>query len=256
MQHPTAIVLTLLTTTGWLSLFSSAIASDEAPSQLIAQATRPVTVISTGDGDTLRINRNGQGVTVRLACIDAPESDQPGGQAAAQRLSQLLPHGTVVQVRSLDTDRYGRDIAEVYVNNQIVNLTLVEEGYAVVYDRYLNTCGTNQEWYLAAEQRAIAARQNFWAQADPTMPWDWRQGQAAQPSSSPLTFPTTSPSQSSQATSPSTTTTSSFPSCVTSDCDCAHFSTQAEAQQLLNAFAGDPHRLDGDNDGIACESLP
>jgi hypothetical protein len=38
------------------------------------------------------------------------------------------------------------------------------------------------------------------------------------------------------------------------DYDCADFSTQAEAQSYL--LAGDPYDLDGDNDGIACESLP
>lgn len=38
------------------------------------------------------------------------------------------------------------------------------------------------------------------------------------------------------------------------DYDCADFSTQAEAQEYLTP--GDPHRLDGDNDGIACELLP
>jgi len=38
------------------------------------------------------------------------------------------------------------------------------------------------------------------------------------------------------------------------DYDCSDFSTQAEAQEYL--LPGDPHRLDGDNDGIACEDLP
>jgi Excalibur calcium-binding domain len=38
------------------------------------------------------------------------------------------------------------------------------------------------------------------------------------------------------------------------DYDCANFSTQAEAQSYL--LPGDPYRLDGDNDGIACEDLP
>jgi excalibur calcium-binding domain-containing protein len=38
------------------------------------------------------------------------------------------------------------------------------------------------------------------------------------------------------------------------DYDCADFSNQAEAQEYL--LAGDPYRLDGDDDGIACESLP
>jgi hypothetical protein len=38
------------------------------------------------------------------------------------------------------------------------------------------------------------------------------------------------------------------------DYDCANFSNQAEAQEYL--LPGDPHRLDADNDGVACESLP
>lgn len=38
------------------------------------------------------------------------------------------------------------------------------------------------------------------------------------------------------------------------DYDCADFSNQAEAQSYL--LPGDPYRLDGDNDGKACEDLP
>lgn len=38
------------------------------------------------------------------------------------------------------------------------------------------------------------------------------------------------------------------------DYDCSNFANQAEAQAYL--LPGDPHRLDADNDGIACESLP
>lgn len=43
------------------------------------------------------------------------------------------------------------------------------------------------------------------------------------------------------------------------DCDCGDFTTQSQAQAFFIAAGGpdrDPHRLDGDNDGIACESLP
>ena len=38
------------------------------------------------------------------------------------------------------------------------------------------------------------------------------------------------------------------------DYDCADFANQAEAEEHL--LPGDPYRLDGDNDGIACEDLP
>ena len=42
---------------------------------LPAQAqTRTATVLSIGDGDTLRVREGNRTVNVRLACIDAPES--------------------------------------------------------------------------------------------------------------------------------------------------------------------------------------
>ena len=38
--------------------------------------------------------------------------------------------------------------------------------------------------------------------------------------------------------------------------NCSDFATQQEAQATLNADKSDPNRLDGDNDGVACEALP
>lgn len=40
------------------------------------------------------------------------------------------------------------------------------------------------------------------------------------------------------------------------DMDCNDFTTQEEAQAVLDADPSDPHRLDGNDDGVACESLP
>lgn len=42
------------------------------------------------------------------------------------------------------------------------------------------------------------------------------------------------------------------------DKDCSDFATQAEAQAfyLANGGAADPHRLDAEGDGLACETLP
>jgi micrococcal nuclease len=114
---------------------------------------------------------------------------------------------------------------------------------AVVYDQYLDGCRDTKELYLQAEQQARSQRRGVWSQANPVMPWDWRRRNAASPSPSPQ--PPNSPA-----------TESSLPTCISSDCDCSDFSTQADAQRVLEAFPGDPHRLDGDDDGQACESLP
>ena len=41
------------------------------------------------------------------------------------------------------------------------------------------------------------------------------------------------------------------------DRDCSDFDSQAEAQDFFeNAGPGDPHRLDADDDGRACDSNP
>lgn len=41
------------------------------------------------------------------------------------------------------------------------------------------------------------------------------------------------------------------------DCNCGDFATHAEAQAFFDSQGpGDPHGLDADDDGIACESLP
>jgi micrococcal nuclease len=203
----------------------------------IAQTTNrtAATVVSTGDGDTLRVNQQGRVITVRLVCIDSPESNQPQGPQSAQRLAQLLPRGASVQLRTVELDRYGRTVAEVYRNNQSVNLQMVQEGRAVVYRQYLDGCAADRDRYLQVEQQARQRRLAFWNQPNPVMPWDWRQGNN---NSAPA-------SQQQPAARP-----------ADGDYDCSDFSTQAEAQRVLDSAPGDPYRLDGDNDGVACESLP
>lgn len=43
----------------------------------------------------------------------------------------------------------------------------------------------------------------------------------------------------------------------TGDMDCTDFSTHSEAQDFFDSEgSGDPHGLDRDGDGIACETLP
>jgi endonuclease YncB( thermonuclease family) len=44
--------------------------------QAPAGARPGATVISIGDGDTIRVRMNGKPIIVRLACIDAPETAQ------------------------------------------------------------------------------------------------------------------------------------------------------------------------------------
>ncbi|MFG6104926.1 thermonuclease family protein [Leptothoe sp. EHU-05/26/07-4] len=132
-------------------------------------------VVSVGDGDTMRVrSREGETITVRLACIDAPEMAQaPYGENARRKLQELVPVGISVSLNPVDTDRYGRIVAEVFVQNFNLNLSMVQSGAAVAYRQYLSNC--NADLYLEFEEYARQYRLGVWSQANPVMPWDYRQ---------------------------------------------------------------------------------
>jgi len=67
---------------------------------LLAGPAGAATVLSVGDGVTLRVVDAGKRLTIRMACIDAPETAQrPYGAASRQRLQELAPVGSVVTLR-------------------------------------------------------------------------------------------------------------------------------------------------------------
>ena len=49
------------------------------------------TVLSVGDGDTLRISTGGRAITIRLACIDAPETAQSAWGQQSPGLPDAAP---------------------------------------------------------------------------------------------------------------------------------------------------------------------
>jgi endonuclease YncB( thermonuclease family) len=117
-------------------------------------------VVSVGDGDTIRVRQDETVITVRLACIDAPETAQrPYGQSARQYLQQRLPVGSTVRLGGKTTDRYGRLVAEVF-NGININLAMVEDGQAFAYRQYLGNCNARE--YLDAEYRASRRRYGVW----------------------------------------------------------------------------------------------
>jgi endonuclease YncB( thermonuclease family) len=133
-----------------------------------------VELVSVGDGDTIRVRgRDGQPVTVRLACIDAPETAQgPPGAEAVATLRRLVEAGPL-ELRSQTTDRYGRTVAEVIAGGRNVNLEMVRTGAAFVFYEYLRDC--DQAAYIAAEQQAQRFRQGVWRWDGGTeRPWDFR----------------------------------------------------------------------------------
>jgi endonuclease YncB( thermonuclease family) len=143
---------------------------------LLASSAKAATVLSVGDGDTFRVNNAGNALTIRLACIDAPElSQSPYGAAARQKLQELAPVGSTVALRNLRIDQYGRTVAEVFNNGRNVNLIMVIRGAAFIYPQYLATC--NHLAYSEAE--GTAKRQGLGVWATPggiERPWNIRKG--------------------------------------------------------------------------------
>lgn len=202
---------------------------------LLAGPAGAATVLSVGDGDTIRVSDGAKRVTIRLACIDAPETAQkPYGMAARQKLQGLAPVGSVVSIKVKTTDRYGRTVAEVYRNGRSVNLTMVSSGEAFAYRQYLSGC--DQTAYLGAEASAQRQRLGVWAvPGGIEKPWDFRRGRRAR------RLPPTGGAASTPAAAPAGPRLT-----------CHQIGSYVRAQELLRQ--GYSH-LDGDGDGVACESL-
>jgi len=134
----------------------------------------PFTLISVGDGDTVRVASNhGEKITIRLACIDASETSQgASGKWATQTLKGLI-QGKSIFLQPQLKDRYGRTVAEIYAANRNINLQMVQVGAAYVYRQYLKQCDRNA--YLRAEDAAAKKGLGVWGPYKPAqVPWEYR----------------------------------------------------------------------------------
>ena len=132
-------------------------------------------VLSVGDGDTIRVTTPSgtNKTTVRLACIDAPETSQVLGIDARQALQADLPIGTEVSLRTKATDRYGRTVAEVLKGTTNINQALVAAGAAFVYWQYIDGC--DRETYSRLENEARLKSLGIWhVPGGIQRPWDYR----------------------------------------------------------------------------------
>jgi endonuclease YncB( thermonuclease family) len=111
--------------------------------------TMPITggqVIKVYDGDSITIaaylpmdSSPLFRFSVRLNGIDTPEikgkneDEKAAAKAARDALSNLILH-KVITLKNVDTEKYGRILADVYLDDLCVNDWLIKEHYAVKYD--------------------------------------------------------------------------------------------------------------------------
>jgi micrococcal nuclease len=215
---------------------------------------RRATVTCVIDGDTVEVRfTDGRTDTIRLLGVDTPETELgrvdppeyegiPDTNAGADWLFEWSQRAKSFATETLDgrqvrvvvdpeSDRrgsYGRLLAFIHVDGTNFNLRLIEDGYARMYDSTFSLRDT----FARAESRARNNDVGLWG-------FD-----GANPGTDPTDTPRRPSTNDNVPTPPSD-----------GDCDCSDFESQDQAQQILENTPGDPYRLDGDGNGVACESL-
>lgn len=216
-----------------------------------------VTVTRVIDGDTMEVRYdNGQTDTLRLLGVDTPETmlsrvspDEfegipettagrdhlfEWGERATDLAEDELAGEQVQIVLDDESDRrgsFGRLLVYIYVNGENFNERLLSDGYARMYDSQFSM----RESFVDAEQEAQSNNVGLWNYEAP----DGETIEDADKESGNQTEDVDVP-----------------PLPPDGDYNCGDFDTQEQAQHVLEDSSGDPHGLDRDDDGIACESLP
>jgi endonuclease YncB( thermonuclease family) len=218
--------------------------AERAPETTTAPSAGGIEVRSITDGDTLRL---ADGRAVRLAQVDAPETNQCFGSESTAALRGLVAGRSVVLRRpptGPERDQYGRTLADVLVDGRSVNEALVHDGAAEWYEQFADEDADLAQRLGAAEAAARSAGRGLWSacgQADPRPP-------------RPTT--TTSPAPVAQGfvSSSGTGCHPAYPAdCIPPappDLVCPDVGHVVRVDRAH----GDPHGFDADADGVGCES--
>lgn len=95
------------------------------------------TVTKVTDGDTIRVQLGDQNISVRLIGIDTPEISHPKepvqcyGPEAQEALEKLILNKEIKLEKDVsDTDRFGRSLRYVWLEDMLINEYLTENGFA------------------------------------------------------------------------------------------------------------------------------
>ena len=125
-------------------------------------------VIKVYDGDTITTFYKGKNFKIRLEGIDAPELKQIFGVQSKQFLTEKILHEKI-QFKISGTDRYNRNVAEIWHAGQNINSLMVEKGMAWHYTEY-----SKENRLKLAQDRAKEKKLGLWKNQHPIPPWNWR----------------------------------------------------------------------------------
>jgi endonuclease YncB( thermonuclease family) len=128
-------------------------------------------VVGVHDGDTVNLLISGnQQLKIRLAQIDAPESDQAFGQRSKQTLSDMVFNKSI-QVKKETIDKYGRTVGTIIVDGIDANKEQIKLGMAWVYRQYFH-----DQSMIQLEEEAQKSKIGLWSDPNPIPPWKYRHG--------------------------------------------------------------------------------
>jgi micrococcal nuclease len=216
-----------------------------SPEVKLADLGKVVAVSRVVDGDTIEVSPAVDGNSdVRLIGVDTPETyggtEPYGGKASAFTTQQLEGRQVALEFDVERIDPYNRELAYVWLQDgKMFNEVLVREGYAQVATFPPNVKYTDR--FLDAQREARAEGAGLWGLPDNKLCQLANRGNGIGEG----TPGCSGPASQEQAPAPSFR-----------DRDCSDFASQTEAQEVLEDDPSDPNGLDGDSDGVACETLP
>ncbi len=119
------------------------------------------------DGDSLKVSGAGLTLMVRLVGIDAPETGggkhpaQPFAHRAKDAFSRIIATAPFT-LKSYGTGSYNRVLAELFVGGRNINLELVRQGFAEVYQGRMQS-GLDEKSYLDAQKEARQRHRGIWS---------------------------------------------------------------------------------------------
>jgi endonuclease YncB( thermonuclease family) len=140
------------------------------PTPYVRPGLTPATVTRVVDGDTIRVEIDGQEYRVRYIGIDTPETVDPRrpvgcfGREASERNRQLVDGKIVGLEKDIsETDDFDRLLRYVWVGDLMVNAALVEEGYALASTYPPDVKYADQ--FASRQTRARESQSGLWGPA-------------------------------------------------------------------------------------------
>lgn len=161
---------------GYLDQISANLNSTEAIKTVSSSDSdrKSVELIKCVDGDTATFNIDGKRQKVRFLGIDTPESVHPYkeveefGKDASEYTCNLLTNANTIEISYEDNmskkDKYGRLLAWVFADNELVQEKLVSIGYAEV--KYIYANYTYLSNLYKAEEEAKNKKIGIWYDYD------------------------------------------------------------------------------------------